>query len=91
MIYILQEIIVCKLEYGFLQTIAPSYNQLPKDSGALYPVTNVIDTFVYRGLINMGDVGMSTAAGLYQSMVGLVLILIANYIVRKIEKDHAIF
>ncbi|MGM1045747.1 carbohydrate ABC transporter membrane protein 1, CUT1 family (TC 3.A.1.1.-) [Paenibacillus uliginis N3/975] len=67
------------------------FYQLPKDSGALYPVTNVIDTFVYRGLINMGDIGMSTAAGLYQSFVGLILILIANYIVRKIEKDHAIF
>lgn len=67
------------------------FYQLPKDSGALYPVTNVIDTFVYRGLINMGDIGMSTAAGLYQSLVGLVLILVANYIVRQIEKDHAIF
>ncbi|MFE0558727.1 MULTISPECIES: ABC transporter permease [Paenibacillus] len=67
------------------------FYQLPKDSGALYPVTNVIDTFVYRGLINMGDIGMSTAAGLYQSLVGLILILVANYIVRKIEKDHAIF
>lgn len=67
------------------------FYQLPKDSGALYPVTNVIDTFVYRGLINMGDIGMSTAAGLYQSLVGLVLILLANYIVRKIERDHAIF
>ncbi|OPA80562.1 sugar ABC transporter permease [Paenibacillus selenitireducens] len=67
------------------------FYQLPKDSGALYPVTNVIDTFVYRGLMNMGDVGMSTAAGLYQSLVGLVLILIANYIVRKLERDHAIF
>ena len=67
------------------------FYQLPKDSGALYPVTNVIDTFVYRGLNNMGDIGMSTAAGLYQSFVGLVLILVANYIVRKIEKDHAIF
>lgn len=67
------------------------FYQLPKDSGALYPVTNVIDTFVYRGLINMGDIGMSTAAGLYQSLVGLVLILVANTIVRKIEKDHAIF
>ncbi|GIO93869.1 MULTISPECIES: ABC transporter permease [Paenibacillus] len=67
------------------------FYQLPKDSGALYPVTNVIDTFVYRGLMNMGDIGMSTAAGLYQSFVGLILILVANYIVRKIEKDHAIF
>ncbi|WP_270168974.1 ABC transporter permease [Paenibacillus sp. SYP-B4298] len=67
------------------------FYQLPKDSGALYPVTNVIDTFVYRSLINMGDIGMSTAAGLYQSVVGLILILTANYVVRKIEKDHAIF
>ncbi|MFP4975823.1 ABC transporter permease [Paenibacillus sp. CN-4] len=67
------------------------FYQLPKDSGALYPVTNVIDTFVYRGLINMGDIGMSTAAGLYQSLVGLILILISNYIVRKIEREHAIF
>lgn len=67
------------------------FYQLPKDSGALYPVTNVIDTFVYRGLINMGDIGMSTAAGLYQSLVGLVLILVTNSVVRKIEKDHAIF
>ncbi|WP_260405677.1 ABC transporter permease, partial [Paenibacillus sp. 598K] len=67
------------------------FYQLPKDSGALYPVTNVIDTFVYRSLINMGDTGMSTAAGLYQSVVGLILILLANYAVRKIEKDHALF
>jgi putative aldouronate transport system permease protein len=67
------------------------FYQLPKDSGALYPVTNVIDTFVYRSLINMGDIGMSTAAGLYQSVVGLILILLANYAVRKIEKEHAIF
>ena len=67
------------------------FYQLPKDSGALYPVTNVIDTFVYRSLINMGDTGMSTAAGLYQSIVGLILILLANYAVRKIEKDHALF
>lgn len=67
------------------------FYQLPKDSGALYSVTNVIDTFVYRSLINMGDTGMSTAAGLYQSVVGLILILLANYAVRKIEKDHALF
>lgn len=76
---------------GIFQSDFGLFYQLPKDAGALYPVTNVIDTFVYRGLINMGDIGMSTAAGLYQSVVGLVLILCANYIVRKIEKDHAIF
>ena len=51
------------------------FYQLPKDSGALYPVTNVIDTYVYRGLMNLGDIGMSSAASLYQSFVGLILIV----------------
>lgn len=39
----------------------------------------------------MGDTGMSTATGLYQSVVGLILVLLANYAVRKIEKDYAVF
>lgn len=38
------------------------FYQLPKDSGALYSVTNVIDTYVYRGLINLGDIGMSSVS-----------------------------
>ncbi|MFB9331142.1 ABC transporter permease [Paenibacillus aurantiacus] len=67
------------------------FYQVTRDSGALYPVTNVIDTFVYRGLTIMGDMGMSTAAGLYQSFVGLILVLTANWAVRKIEKDYAVF
>lgn len=65
--------------------------QLPRDSGALYPVTNVIDTYVYRALINLGDVGMSSAASLYQSIVGLILILITNEIVRKVDNENAFF
>ncbi|WP_103994263.1 sugar ABC transporter permease [Paenibacillus sp. UNC499MF] len=65
--------------------------QVTKNSGALYPVTDVIDTFVYRGLTVMGDTGMSTATGLYQSVVGLILVLTANYAVRKIEKEYAVF
>ncbi|WP_250277845.1 ABC transporter permease [[Clostridium] colinum] len=67
------------------------FYQLPKDSGALYPVTNVIDTYVYRGLMNLGNIGMSSAAGLYQSLVGLVLILITNGIVRKVDSENAFF
>lgn len=67
------------------------FYQLPRDSGALYSVTNVIDTFVYRGLMTLGDIGMSTAAGLYQSFVGLVLVLMTNYIVRKIDEESALF
>lgn len=67
------------------------FYQLPKDSGALYPVTNVIDTYVYRALMNLGNIGMSTAAGLYQSFVGLILVLVTNGIVRKIDKENAFF
>nr|WP_062447548.1 ABC transporter permease subunit [Thalassobacillus devorans] len=67
------------------------FYQIPRDSGPLYSVTNVIDTYVYRGLMTMGDIGMSTAAGLYQATVGFVLILIANYIVRKVDEDNALF
>lgn len=67
------------------------FYQLPKDSGALYPVTNVIDTYVYRALMNLGNIGMSTAAGLYQSFVGLILVLITNGIVRKVDNENAFF
>lgn len=67
------------------------FYQLPKDSGALYPVTNVIDTYVYRGLINLGDIGMSSAASLYQSFVGLILIVTSNAIVRKVDEENAFF
>lgn len=67
------------------------FYQLPKNSGALYSVTNVIDTYVYRGLTNLGNIGMSSAAALYQSFVGLVLILVTNGIVRKVDNENAFF
>lgn len=65
--------------------------QIPRDSGALFPVTNVIDTYVYRSMKVLGDFGMSTAAGFYQSVVGLILVLTANRIVKKINEDQALF
>lgn len=61
------------------------------NSGALLDVTNTIDTYVYRGLTQMNNIGMSAAAGLYQSLVGFVLVLSANYVVRKISKENALF
>ncbi|WP_437177508.1 ABC transporter permease [Heyndrickxia camelliae] len=67
------------------------FYQVPRDSGPLFSTTNVIDTFVYRGLTTMGDIGMSTAAGLYQSAVGFILVLLTNYIVKKIDKEYALF
>lgn len=67
------------------------FYQVPMNSGFLYPTTNVIDTYVYRGLFQLGDIGMSSAAGLYQSGVGFILVLASNFIVSKIDKDSAIF
>lgn len=67
------------------------FYQVPRNSGTLYSVTNVIDTYVYQGLKSMGEIGMSTAAGLYQSVVGFVLVMTSNYIVRKYNKDSALF
>lgn len=65
--------------------------QLPRDSGPLYPVTQVIDTYVYRALKETGNVGMAAAASLYQSVVGFVLVVAANLAVRRIEPDSALF
>ena len=67
------------------------FYQIPMNSGALYNTTNVIDTYVYRGLLQMNDTGMASAAGAYQSVVGFMLILLANFIVRKVDKDNALF
>lgn len=65
--------------------------QLPKDSGPLYPVTNVLDTYIFRALKTNGELGMSSAAALFQSTVGFVLIMIANKIVSKVDSDNALF
>lgn len=66
------------------------FYQVPMNQGALYSTTNTIDTYVYRGLLQMGNISMSAAAGVYQSIVGFVLVLVANLIVRRIDKDSAL-
>lgn len=68
-----------------------AFYTLPNNSGALYSTTDVIDTYVYRALKNLGDYGMSTAAGLYQSVVGFVLILASNLVIKKVDPDSALF
>ena len=67
------------------------FYQIPHNAGALYSVTNVSDVYVYNGLTKSGDIGMTAAAGLYQSVVGLVLVLISNIIARRIDKNAALF
>lgn len=66
------------------------YN-VPLNSGSLYSTTQVIDTYVYRAYMNSGSVGMSSAAGLLQNMVGFVCIIAANTVVRRFDPDSSLF
>lgn len=60
-------------------------------SGLISSVTDTIDVFVYKGLTQLNDVGRASAAGFLQSVLGFVLVLTANFIVRKIDEDNALF
>ena len=66
------------------------YN-VPQNSGSLYPVTQVVDTYVYRAYANTHNIGMSSAAGFLQSAVGLICIVAANTVVRKIDSESSLF
>lgn len=57
----------------------------------LYPTTDIIDTYVYRQLMELGDLGMSSAVGLYQSVLGFIMVIIANKITNKVSPESAIF
>lgn len=65
--------------------------QIVGNNGILYDSTIIIDTYVYRTLTVNFDIGMGTAAGLYQSFFGFVLIMTVNYIIRKTRDDYALF
>ena len=67
------------------------FYQVPMNSGVLFPTTNVIDTYVYRALIEQGNISMSSAAGVYQSLVCFCVVMLSNWIVRKVDKDQALF
>ena len=67
------------------------FYQVPQNSGRLFDVTQTIDTYVYRGLMELNDVGMSAAAALYQSLVGFILVVGANALVRKLDSENALF
>lgn len=67
------------------------FYQVPMNSGALYDVTNVLDTYIYRALTTLGEIGMSSAGALFQSVIGFVLIMLANKIVSKLDNESALF
>lgn len=66
------------------------YN-VTQDMPSLYSTTDVIDTFIYRALRKTGDVGMSTAVGLFQSVVSFTLVIVSNMVARRIDDTAALF
>ena len=61
------------------------------DNGILFPTTDIIDTYSFRALRQMGNFGMASAVSLYQSVMGLIVILIFNQLVRKYSEENAMF
>ena len=76
---------------GIFRTDFGLFYQVPRNSGALINVTQTIDTYIYRGLSSMGDIGLSAAGGLLQSVVGFCLVIGTNSIIRKIDKGQSLF
>ena len=66
------------------------FQLVPMDSGALYSTTDIIATYIYRGL-QASNFSYTAAVGLFQSVVGLILVLISNSIIRKISPENAMF
>ncbi|WP_254438216.1 ABC transporter permease subunit [Paenibacillus sp. DCT19] len=58
---------------------------------ALYPTTDVIDTYVYRALMDLGDMSMAAAVGFFQSLVGFILVVVVNSLAKKFSPESALF
>lgn len=67
------------------------FYQVPRNQGLLYNVTDTIDTYVFRALLQDGNIGLSSAAAFYQSVVCFITILLFNTLIRKISKEDALF
>ena len=67
------------------------FYQLPRDIGTLYETTDVVDTYIFRTTRVIGDMGMSSAAGLLQSVIGFVLVVVTNHVSKMIDPDRGLF
>jgi putative aldouronate transport system permease protein len=67
------------------------FYQVPLHSGLLTNTTQTIDTYVYRALLELNNVGMSSAASVFQSVIGFILVVTSNAIVRKVDSENALF
>ncbi len=75
---------ICYSDFGL-------FYQIPMNSGLLYSTTQTIDTFVYRALLDLNDIGRATAGGFLQSILGFICVITANSLVSKFDKDSSLF
>lgn len=90
----LKKIIICLTTLAIGRIMYADFSlfyQVPRNMGALLPTTDVIDTYIYRAFRVSGNIGLGAAVGCFQAVVGFILIIVANAIVRKIDKESAIF
>ena len=67
------------------------FYQVPMNSGALYNVTNTIDTFVYRALMVSNNISTASAVSTYQAVVGFAIVFTVNMLVKKFDRENALF
>lgn len=67
------------------------FYQLVGNNGPLFNATDVIDTFTFRSLIQSGEVGMSAASCLYQSVFCFITVMVSNFLVKRYDKDSSLF
>jgi putative aldouronate transport system permease protein len=67
------------------------FYQIPRDIVDLYPITDVMDTYIFRVMRIYGDMSLSSAAGLLQSVVGFCMVMLTNFVVKFIDPDKSLF
>jgi len=93
-IYMLRPMIVMLVLLGIGNIFYSDFGMfyfLTRDNGMLYPVTDVIDTYIYRALRTINNPGMGAAVGLVQSVLGFILVVSANAISKKIDEEGSLF
>ena len=76
---------------GILKGNMDMFYNLVGNNGFLYNATDVIDTYVYRSMLQLNDYGVTGAIGLFQSVIGFVLVVSVNTITKKLDSDSAMF
>lgn len=84
-------VIMAIMAVGKIFNSVSACSTVPKGTSQLYPVTQTLDVYIYNALKGIGNIGMSSAAAFFQSIAGCITILIANFIVTKIDEESAFF